>query len=165
LFVEDIHHPSLIFLTEQDEVVPTQEVKRYVKEHDAAGHVAIEMIDHDFHGSWMLDPAMCARVTGGVERLWAAVAAGEAKGPSSFTVTTAGEQQERGQQERGQQQQKQRAFPLLRKGLASLARGLGLRRRWRRRSSSSSKQRAAAVPAAAAAGKGADASAGTATAF
>lgn len=27
LFVEDIEHPSLIYLTEQDEVVPTQEVR------------------------------------------------------------------------------------------------------------------------------------------
>ena len=143
--------------------MPTQEVKRYVKEHDAAGHMAIEMIDHDFHGSWMLDPRVCARVAGGLERLWAAVAAGEAKGPaaaSSAGIAAVGEQA--GQQQQRQQRQ-QRAFPLFRKGLASLSRGFGLRRRWRRRSSSSSKRAAAAATPAA--GKGVEASAGTAEAF
>jgi hypothetical protein len=124
-------------------VVPTQEVRRYVKAHDAAGHVAIEMIDHDFHGSWLLEPALCARVALAVDGLCAAVAAGEAKGPvvgvvgvpsTETAVVPRREQQQQLQQEGlglglGQRQR----FPLLRKGLASLAHRVpaGLRRRGR----------------------------------
>jgi hypothetical protein len=35
--VEDLSQPCLIFLCEQDEVVPTAEVIRYIETHDKVG--------------------------------------------------------------------------------------------------------------------------------
>lgn len=97
------------------------QVKRYVREHDTAGHVTVAMIDHQFHGSWILDAAVCERVVAGIERLWAAVAAGAAVGPRA----TGDEEQEGPQllERRGRGRRlMSRPFPRLRKGLALLLR-------------------------------------------
>lgn len=94
-------------------------MKRYVREHDAAGHVTVAMIDHQFHGSWILDAAVCERVVAGIDRLWAAVAAGAAVGPRA-----AGDEEKEGPQlleQRGRRLMS-RPFPRLRKGLALLLR-------------------------------------------
>ena len=99
---------------------PHAQVKRYVREHDAAGHVTVAMIDHQFHGSWILDAAVCERVVAGIERLWAAVAAGAAVGPRA-----AGDEEQEEQQlleQRGRGRLMSRPFPRLRKGLALLLR-------------------------------------------
>lgn len=70
LWAEDIHHPCHIFLCHQDEVVPTQEVVKYIATHDKAHHITTEMIDDDFHGSWLFKPNIYAHVAETIENVW-----------------------------------------------------------------------------------------------
>lgn len=87
-------------------------MKRYVKAHDAAGHVTVAMIDHQYHGSWILDAAVCERVVAGIERMWAAAAGQGEEGEEE-----GGEQQLLSEERRGRRSS---SFLRLRKGLASM---------------------------------------------
>lgn len=80
LWIEDVTHPSHVFLCEADEVVPTSEVVRYIRTHDFGHHITTEVMDTDWHGQWLFQPERVDLITRTIDHYRVSEGAGVVKG-------------------------------------------------------------------------------------